>query len=461
MKRALLVALVGSAILAAPASAAEVEVRVVEARHHYASSPRPEWRAVFVAAPGERNDVRVSAPFAGPIRFHDPAAPVRAGDGCRLLDEHTAECSLSDEQKAQGPRRPNLDPHLSIAQVDAGDGDDVVRVTSEAPTPLLVADGGGGDDVLEGGATADELDGGGGGRDQLFGRGNYDLLTDGDVTGAADSDVLDGGAGNEDDVLSYEGRAGDLRIDLADRRGDGERGENDRIRGIANVTGGDGDDDIGGGPENSRLRGGPGDDHLDGEGGSDDLAGGSGDDRLHGHSGNDFLDGGPGRDQLRGNSYRDTFLEPTRLDRLPCGQGEDILQNPHDVFVRAECERMELTFRDGSGRPRYSLRFDPRPVRSASGGSVRLALGCTGHVGDVDADCVGARGTLSLSSTTGVPLGRAAVTTGPDQEPGTGSGRVVVRLNAAGRQVVSRGGVLKVWLRGKRLPDLRWRVRAR
>ena len=457
MKRLLLVGTIALLSTGGVAGAATVEVRVVQAEQPHGEYKTPEWRAILVAAAGERNDVSVSAVPDGPIRFHDPLAPLEAKDGCRSLDEHTVECALTEEQSRWDMANPDLTPYLRDAEVRAGDGDDVVRQTGNAG-PVLIADGGAGDDTLTGGErTGDELDGGGGGHDRLYGLGNGDLLSDGDVSGEADADVLDGGPGDTDKV-SYAGRTGDLRIDLADAAGDGERGEDDRLRGLEYATGGAGDDDIGGDEGMSVLEGGPGDDHLDGEQGTDMLYGGGGDDRVHGHTDADDLFGGPGRDELRGGKGYDSVYEPSSLDRISCGAQEDALISPGSVFVPRNCERFLAAFEDWPvrGEEPPSLELDPHATRSSSGRSLRIDLDC---VVDGDGDCRAAEGTLSLSSASGAPLGRARVTSGYDD--GNDRPPVVVPLNALGRRVVARRGVVRVSLGGDALPDLRWRVRAR
>jgi hypothetical protein len=117
-----------------------------------------------------------------------------------------------------------------------------------------VARGGVGDDVLLGGAAAD----------QLFGE-------DGDDTcsGGGDDDLVDGGSGNDD------------------------------------LNGDDGDDDVNGGSGRDDCSGGLGDDTIDGNGGDDDLAGGVGDDVLNGGGGDDTLHGGLGSDDCSGGNGHD------------------------------------------------------------------------------------------------------------------------------------------------------------
>ena len=87
MKRLFLAALIAQAVLAAPASAAVVEVR--------ADFEFNEWRVVYDAASGERNDVRLLSVADDTIRVHDPAVLLSAGDRCR-----------STRTPSSAPRRP-------------------------------------------------------------------------------------------------------------------------------------------------------------------------------------------------------------------------------------------------------------------------------------------------------------------------------------------------------------------
>ena len=178
---------------------------------------------------------------------------------------------------------------------------------------------------------------------------------------------------------------------------------------------------------------------------------------MHGHTEADDLFGGPGRDQLRGGRDYDSVHDASSLDTVSCGALEDTLYNPRNVFVRQDCERFVHTFVGWpvSGEEPPSLQLDPHPARSSSGRSLRFDLNC---VEDGDGDCRAAEGTLSLSSASGAPLGRARVTSGYDDDHDRPP--VVVPLNALGRRVVSRGGLISVSLSGDAVPVLRWRVGA-
>lgn len=122
------------------------------------------------------------------------------------------------------------------------------------------------------GTNGDDLILGEGGDDRLNGKGGDDVLN-----GGQNNDILNGGSGS--DTASYEGISGNVTVTLGSTQtqNTGAAGQ-DRLRGIENLTGGDGDDDLTG---NSKAN---------------ILDGGAGDDTLRGDRGNDFLDGGADTD---------------------------------------------------------------------------------------------------------------------------------------------------------------------
>lgn len=245
---------------------------------------------------------------------------------------------------------------------------------SAVTTVGLTATGGGGNDVLKGGARSDTL-GAGPGSDKLFGNAEADTLNC-DDSGAAGvgNDQCWGGAG--DDVIDVGGASG-TGMDVAGP-GDGFDAVNavgdyavtyadataavkfsgleptvvvsggvedqiaagmvaftgsplaDTITGFAVVAGGNGsdtivgtagDDTITGGGGNDKIRTDGGDDTVSGGGGNDTIkagdgedrvAGGGGDDVLYGSGGTDFLKGGKGIDQAWGGAGVDTCSSEVR-----------------------------------------------------------------------------------------------------------------------------------------------------
>jgi Ca2+-binding RTX toxin-like protein len=218
--------------------------------------------------------------------------------------------------------------------VDAGDQADRVSLRGVAAATLAEARGGGGADVLLGGAANDYLRGDGG-RDGLSGGAGIDLLD-----GSGGDDVLHGGA--ERDGVTYQGRMRPVTVDLARETG-GSRGESDTLLDVEGVIGGSGAD------------------VLRGSGGSDSLIGGEGfaRDRVVGRAGDDGLTGyravgGRGADVI-------DALRPS------CGRGKDVIfrrtHMPRGPFARS-CEDLIAVF--------AVVRLDPiRASRNAAVFGVR------------------------------------------------------------------------------------------
>jgi Ca2+-binding RTX toxin-like protein len=143
---------------------------------------------------------------------------------------------------------------------------------------------------------------------------------------------------------------------------------NDRISGLSGsdyINGGSGDDTITGGDDNSTqdndtiyggrgndlLLGGPGNDNLDGDEGDDTLEGGDGDDILRDYSGFNILRGQNGNDQFNILSYSST--EPTG-GRFEGGNG-------NDVFIFSGENRIKnVEIRSGAGSD--TIRFNASDV---------------------------------------------------------------------------------------------------
>ncbi|MBK1660190.1 FG-GAP-like repeat-containing protein [Paracraurococcus ruber] len=207
-----------------------------------------------------------------------------------------------------------------ITTVTGGAGNDrmdatgLVRPGPSAPSAGdpndLGLSGGGGNDSLRGSGGRDTL-AGGSGNDTLAGGAAADLLAGNDNNDllliGTGQDTLDGGAG--DDTASFgdsgpgqgvtarlSGTPGDLLLE----HGPGF-GTTARLLGVEAVAGGGGDDSL----------------FAAAAGLAVDLAGGGGKDTLVGGSGLDSLDGGDGNDSLVGGA---------RFDLLVGGEGDDTLQ---------------------------------------------------------------------------------------------------------------------------------------
>jgi hypothetical protein len=269
------------ALTATPASAAVIEF---EDR----SSPEdndPNIAIVVRAAPGETNAVKVRSSPGG-IVIEDAGAPL------------TGECQLSGSGRFcrgtfgavdvfLGDGNDTLD-HDFYGAVDAGEGDDDIRVTN----------------------------------------GIFDLI------GGAGADRLDATGANEA-YVSYFGHAADVTVRVNGLPDDGAAGEGDNVLGaIVSIGGGGGNDHLEAGPLTRSLFGGDGDDTLIGNSQLNYLDGGAGADQLLAGDGTDSLWGGEGADVLRGGGGLDEVtyggIVPLRLsigdgpNDGAAGEGDDI-----------------------------------------------------------------------------------------------------------------------------------------
>jgi Ca2+-binding RTX toxin-like protein len=292
----------------------------------------------YTAAPGERNDVTVSAD-AGVITLVDAGAPTVAGQGCAGggIAGTPVSCSLPAPfvfvalqlgDEADTADTTGLDPASGVGvRLEAGRGADTMRGGEGADTVLP---GKGADRVL-----------GGGGNDSWA---QYGGRPDG-------GDYFDGGAGH--DLAEYDTRYR-LRLEIDGRPNDGDRRERDNIKGVESGFVGSKDDVIAGNPRDQLLRDGAGNGVVRGRGGADRLFGGHGDDRGSGGRGDDFIEGGPGRDVLLAgvgddliNAKKGTLSDPSGHDHVDCGPGEDaVVINQGDRIRR--CETVNGTRRRSS-----------------------------------------------------------------------------------------------------------------
>jgi RTX calcium-binding nonapeptide repeat (4 copies) len=146
----------------------------------------------YAAAPGEANTAVVTR-VPGAFRVADLGAPVNAGVNCQQSGG-AVTCPSA------GVRR---------IQAFTFDRDDQIRLLMTVAPPTI-ADGGTGNDLVEGSQTADILFGGNGrdtlighgGADQVFGGADADLIS-GDqgadrIDGGSGQDRFFGGSGNDD-----------------------------------------------------------------------------------------------------------------------------------------------------------------------------------------------------------------------------------------------------------------------
>ncbi|PTB86248.1 hypothetical protein C9939_03755, partial [Pseudidiomarina aestuarii] len=279
------------------------------------------------------------------------------GDGTDTLSLTSGNDALFLDDKITDP---GVSPRISnIEVIDAGNGDDIVDLTSETQSyGDVTVLGGTGNDIIWSNAGDDVLDGGEG-NDTLWGGAGNDTLSGGDGI-----DVLNGGAG--DDVLQYN--ADDTWSSNWHALNDGAPGEDGHDNNTGwghtghhgNGWGHDYTGDAGTGEyvnlngynqSNDIFEGGDGTDTLKLTGGNDALfladtvsdpgisprirnieviEAGDGDDIIDLTSsyetyGNVTLDGGNGNDILWSNSGDDVLLGGAGNDRLYGSAGDDTL----------------------------------------------------------------------------------------------------------------------------------------
>lgn len=390
---------------------------------------------VYVAAPGERNQLTVDSQQGEgqPDRatITDPGAVIEPSSTdaavCASADAHTVVC-----RGASGVRGDPFHNDVAFHRLRARLGDLDDALSPPRGFISVIAAGGPGNDTLAGGRLEDRLTGGAG-NDTLAGGELPDRLTGGagnDVLrgGAGDDVLVDDGPANEGDVLdggsstglgdtvSYRGHGEGVSVRL-DRGGDdpaaGSPGEGDQLAGIAIVRGGGGDD---------RLEGGDG---LAGRGGDDVLIA---DSVRHGllHS---MLVGGPGDDVLRGNARNDSLFGGQGRDTFRCARGRDVVQEPErDELLGADCETLRIS-RELPSEAVKDLRFAPVP-REVTATSATFGLRC---LEPGPPDC---RGKIVLRDARGSHrlLGRARFAGRTKRR----AFRVVVELTRRGRRLARR-----------------------
>lgn len=272
--------------------------------------------------------------------------------------------------------------------IDAGGGDDTVRMTGSEPVDAYLG-GGDGADRLTGGVGPERLYGGPG-IDLLRGGPGDDELTGDDPSYRGDAsppapspDALDGGPGT--DRVSFDQRPTGVRVDLAARIA-----AEDALRSIENVQGGTGDDVLLGDDGKQTFVDSEGVDTVDGRGGNDAI---------------EFAEhvrGGPG----------DDVLFALRALSLACGTGVDVVA----LLARLAPADCEWVFGDSD------VVLGRNVLRVRGGLALRTRLG-------------GGRGQEIRLRADGVLVGRARQPASRDRR----DVRVPVRLTSAGRRLVASG----------------------
>ncbi len=244
--------------------------------------------AVTITGTSDNEDISISQDELGntilDVRSNDKSARINLGKIAAL----TLDAGGGDDKI-----KINVRNYFGGIDVSGGDGDDEINVRADhALARRVTIRGGAGDDtlaisgkalsvLLQGGDGDDELDARGlagepeTSRDLEGGEGNDYIY------GSSGKDVISGEAGN-DTLLGFEGN------DII-RGGDGD----DLIHGDEGkdtLSGGEGSDTISGGAEADWISGDAGNDILMGDSGADSIYGRDGDDYLYGGgSGNDRL----------------------------------------------------------------------------------------------------------------------------------------------------------------------------
>ena len=144
------------------------------------------------------------------------------------------------------------------------------------------------------------------------------------MRGFGGNDILAGGAGADElhgddgiDTVDYSASPGSVQVDLhfaSQFLGDAQ---GDLLSDVENVAGSTQRDFVQQNDAANAISGGAGDDFVRGFGGNDVLTGGTGADEIHGDAGNDRVTGGLGRDFLTGDAGADRFVFATTAESAP------------------------------------------------------------------------------------------------------------------------------------------------
>lgn len=310
----------------------------------------------------------------------DLIAPYAAGDF--LGKDYAIAATGSIAFDGTGVTDPRDDANIAASTTAFQIGTTVGRVTwlasysftgtiagdtfdASGSTVPVVANGGDGNDMLDGGTVNDTLTGGAG-DDELNGNGGNDTASDG-----IGDDILHGGAGNDyltcnggvvtteadqcwgdegddliyantpatgkdvvapgdgdDDitgagVITYADSSAAVTVDLDDGETLSTAGD-DLFTGVGGVVGSSKADTLYGTADDDVIKGGGGADLIYGLAGNDKLAGGSEADTIRGAGGADRITGGGGDDKLYGNKGADTLYGQKGLDKAWGGDGPDL-----------------------------------------------------------------------------------------------------------------------------------------
>jgi len=233
-------------------------------------------------------------------------------------DTFTGECQVTDPDETPLAIE-TTDPTKGIPFIDPATGDPV-PVLDQNGQPVLDQDGNPVPKLyiynglhIMGSNRADVIEGTLG-NDWICGQNGNDTIDglDGNdnIQGNNGNDTETGGPGNDhvyggngsDGLYGYDQNDSDDLDEVEDVNLDGKIDDADIIDDEDTMEGGNGNDELSGGPNHDDLSGGNGNDRLYGGGGRDDL---------HGDNGTDYLDGGEGIADLNdGGRGKNTCADP-------------------------------------------------------------------------------------------------------------------------------------------------------
>jgi Ca2+-binding RTX toxin-like protein len=369
------------------------EAKVVNSSDIVVNGDSDELRGIENAIGGAGNDTVIGSDIVNTLMGGDgidTLAGLKGSDtliGGSLVSDTNNYADFSSENKIKLTLASDVTTTTTTVYVDADDSDGVEfnGVNDESNTVSFInniigSDGGSdqiegnddtniffgqaGNDTLLGLGGVDTLQGGEG-DDTLIGGDGSDTLQGGDgddtieATSATDGvDIIDGGknvdSSSGSDTVDYSalGVSSSINIDLSlaasyDDEGNAGSdywkvdisgaGDDDLIKEIENITGGDGKDTITGDDGDNTLKGEGGTDTIKGGDGRDliyggentlgeleTLEGGDGNDTIYAGGGDDTLDGGDGADTLEGGDGNDT---------LSGGAGDDQIRGGDDSYI--------------------------------------------------------------------------------------------------------------------------------
>ncbi|MFE3836315.1 hypothetical protein [Pseudogemmobacter sonorensis] len=178
-----------------------------------------------------------------------------------------------------------------------------------SPPPATRHDGTSGADLLRGTSASESF---------------YGMAGNDTFVGGGGADSFYGGAGF--DIVSYEGLAQGLVIDLAERARSSAEFRDDLFDGIEGFRGtAHGDRFTGAAAGGNWFDGAGGNDTITGRGGRDTLYGGDGNDVIAAAGGANLIYGGAGNDTITGGTGNDTIYGGTGRDSIYGGGGNDLI----------------------------------------------------------------------------------------------------------------------------------------